>query len=292
MRYTLTSDELVLYVNSKGAELSSVKNKQGYEYLWQGDSEIWPRQAPVLFPIVGKLKDNCYKFGENGYTLPQHGFARDSEFNLLSQGPQELCFELSSDETSKAAFPFDFNFKLRYFLKNNNLLCSYAVKNTGNGPMYFSLGAHPGFNISLSKLRGEHFPYLEFERNELLLSALSFGLLSGEKHRLSLSENRLPITSHLFNNDALVMEGGQIERLSLYLDAEGRKIELSCPGWPYFGIWSKPDPRDATIKFLCLEPWFGVADTMNHDGLLKNKIGILNLDPGKTFNVAFELGFF
>lgn len=292
MRYSLTSDALVLNVNSKGAELCSIKNKEGYEYLWQGDPEIWPRQAPVLFPIVGKLKDNRYRFGDNTYTLPQHGFARDSEFSLVNQGPQELSFELSSDQNSRAVFPFDFNLKLRYVLKNNILLCSYEVKNTGDGPLYFSLGAHPGFNISRPKHKGEHFPYLEFEKNELLLSALSAGLLSGEKHRLGLSENRLFIHPELFKNDALVMEGGQTEALSLYLDAEGRRITLSCSGWPYFGIWSKPHPRDATLKFLCLEPWYGVADSINHDGQLKNKNGILNLEAGKTFEAAFELGFF
>lgn len=292
MRYTLTSDKLVLNVNSKGAELCSIKNKQGYEYLWQGDPEIWPRQAPVLFPIVGKLKDNRYSFGDSIYTMSQHGFARDLEYSLVKQEPQELVFELNSDEISRSTYPFDFRLTLKYLLKSNILLCSYEVKNTGEDTMYFSIGAHPGFNILLSKHHGKCYPYLEFKKSELVLSNLSGGLLSGEKHRLSLSETRLSIHAELFKNDALVAEGGQIEGLSLCLDAEGRKIDLSCSGWPYFGIWSKPDPKDATLKFLCLEPWFGVADNINHDGLLKNKSGILHLDAGKTFDAAFELSFF
>ncbi len=292
MRYTLISDRLSLSVDSKGAELNSIKDKGGYEYLWQGDSGTWSRRAPVLFPIVGKLRNNAYSFSNKTYTLPQHGFARDLEFDLVKQEERELILGLVSNETTRAVFPFDFELRLGYALKNNILQCSYAVKNTGNTALYFSLGAHPGFNVRQSSNKGASFPFLEFEKEELLVSGLHEGLLSDEQQGLRLHNNRLLLNPVLFKDDALVMEGTQIAKLNLCLDAEGRKIQLSCPGWPYFGIWSKPDPKDGTLNYVCLEPWYGVADSVNQRGELQNKKGILKLDAGKTFEAAFELGFF
>jgi galactose mutarotase-like enzyme len=292
MRYTLSSDQLNLSIDSKGAELRSIKHQNGYEYLWQGDTAIWPRCAPVLFPIVGKLRNDSYALAGKTYTLPQHGFARDLEFTVVRQTAQELILELSSSEVTKANFPFDFELRVGYSLLDNTLKSSYSVKNTGHGSMWFSLGAHPGFNVSLVVHEGLKYPYLETERNEFIINGLSSGLVSEEHYPLALSEKRLDISSGLFQNDALVMEGAQIKTLTLHLDPLGKKITLSCPGWPYFGLWSKPNPLDGALKFVCLEPWYGLADSVNHTGELKNKKGILSLEAGQTFEAAFELGFF
>lgn len=292
MRYTLNSDELSVSLNSKGAELCSIKNKQGHEYLWQGSPEIWPRQAPVLFPIVGKLKNNAYFFENHHFSMSQHGFARDEEFALYKHEANELAFVLGSDNKSKLAFPFDFELKLTYTLNGNALKCGYEVNNVGKGSMYFSLGAHPGFNLAFAKQTTSATPYLQFKKTELLLSALNNGLLAEEKRVLTIPNGCLYLQPLLFANDALVLEGAQIDQVTLSLDEDGRAIQLRCPGWPYFGIWSKPDPIDGNLKFLCLEPWYGVADSQNHNGNLVNKKGVLELSEGKTFGTAFELHFF
>jgi len=292
MRYTLISENLSLSVDSKGAELCSIKHQNGYEYLWQGDAGIWPRRAPVLFPIVGKLRNNAYSLAKQQYTLPQHGFARDLEFVVIKQDAGEIVLELTSNESTKPLFPFDFELKLAYSLVNNSLTSSYSVRNTGPQTMYFSIGAHPGFNVSFVRQNETQFPYIECEQRALTAKKLSSGLISRESYTLALPEKRLSLTPELFHNDALVMEAAQINSLSLYPEPTGRKITLFCPGWPYFGIWAKPNPKNGSMEFVCLEPWHGIADSIDHSGELKNKKGIISLEPDKTFEASFVLGFF
>jgi galactose mutarotase-like enzyme len=289
MLYTINSDQLSISVETKGAELCSIKTPDGFEYLWQASPEIWPRKAPVLFPIVGKLKNNIYNLGHNTYSLPQHGFARDMEFRLVKREKTELCFELRSDEKTKANYPFDFCLQLGYVLSKNKLSCTYSVINTGDQTMFFSIGAHPGFNIDL---KHANFPYLEFEKDVLDLSLLDLGLISEKKQHLSLANKRLKIDPQLFQNDALVMENGQIKKISLCLNSEGRKIDLVCPGWTFFGIWSKPHPLKGTLDFVCLEPWLGIADEIGHKSKFEDKKGIIQLEAQAGFNSAFELSFY
>jgi len=291
MVYTLNSEALCLRVNSMGAELNSVQNKSGFEYIWQADPAVWQRHAPVLFPIVGKLNNNRYTYRQNNYSLTQHGFARDQEFSLVYQNEKELMFELKSGENTKTIYPFDFCLQLGYVLQKSALICSYNVKNTGSNTLLFSIGAHPGFNVEHSQ-NGAEGPYLEFEKDELLVTQLNAGLLSDTKRRLALPNKRLDVCSELFEKDALVMENNQINALSLCLNMDGRKVEMSCADWPYFGIWSKPSPKNGAINFVCLEPWQGIADAENHNGNLENKKGILHLESGKSFVASFELRFY
>jgi galactose mutarotase-like enzyme len=291
MLFTLQSEEISLRVDGRGAELRSIKNNQDYEYLWQANPAVWPRHAPVLFPIVGKLKNNQFIYKQNTYTLNQHGFARDHDFLPLIHNRHELSFVLISNENTKANYPFDFKLQLSYLLNKNTLLCSYKVENTGTDALFFSLGAHPGFNLEPPK-NNEEYPFLEFEKDELVLNELQSGLISDTIRKRALPNKRLKLSSELFEKDALVMSNHQINALSLYLNAGGRKVSLSCRGWPYFGIWSKPNPASGNLDFVCLEPWHGLADKINHSGSLETKTGILNLQPAKAFEAAFELSFY
>lgn len=290
MQFTLESEELTVQVQRHGAELLSIKNKAGEEYLWQANPGIWPRRAPVLFPIVGKLIENRYTYNQQAYRLPQHGFARDMDFELSRSSSQELEFTLHSSETSKLEYPFDFTLKLGYSLIQNTLRCSYWLSNTGGSTMLFSLGAHPGF--VLPNKQNQPAPYLSFQTQELFLTPLRNGLITEEKRRLKLEEKQLTLSAELFHNDALVMQDRQIEYVSLNLDQKGKRIELYCKGWTNFGIWSKPDPNTGELKFICLEPWHGIADSVKHDGAFENKRGLLRLQPEKCFESAFELRFY
>lgn len=285
MQHRLSSSKLNITVNSLGAELSSVRNIAGLEYLWQAGKEVWPRHAPVLFPIVGRLSNNSYTVDGAAYSMGQHGFARDLEFELIEGSSGHCLFELRSDAGTRQAFPFEFVFRIAYRLEEDRLSCSYQVSNPSAGRLLFSVGAHPGFNCPL--LPGEAFEdyYLEFERHDLYCTQLDNGLRTGRKQRLLLESKRLQLSPALFDQDALVFENGQIDRVSLCSARTAHKITIDCAGWPYFGIWAKK----GTSRFVCLEPWYGIADHVETNGRLAQKTGILQLAPGHDFNCSFSV---
>ncbi len=283
----LHSDALSVSILHRGAEMSSVRSRAGLEYLWQADAGVWARHAPVLFPIVGKLKDNCFRYEGQPYSLSQHGFARDCEFSLIENTSASCLFELRSNEKTKTNFPFDFALRIGYFLEGDVLQTRYEVENPDKKTLFFSIGAHPGFRCPLEE--GERFEdyYLEFEGSSYSLSALRDGLRDGQTKPLDLTNNKLYLTDTLFDQDALVFERGQIQRIWLCSSKSSRKISLSCPNWPYFGIWSKKGCQE----FVCLEPWYGIADSGETDQDLTRKQGILRLLPGESFSCAFDLRF-
>lgn len=286
--YRLTSGKLQIGVRPHGAELCSIRNKNGFEYLWQADPEIWPRHAPVLFPVVGRLRENRYELEGQYFPLNQHGFARDQAFSCRNHDPHELVFELRNSEITRKNYPFDFCLVIRYSLDGDTLFSHYEVENTGNTSLYFSIGAHPGFNLSSSEKIFK--PKLTFETDQLQVTGLSEGLLNKERKTLLLQNKTLTLSPELFANDALVLEGAQVERVKLIVNAEGRGLEMNCKGWPYFGIWSKVIREN--LQFVCLEPWHGVADSYEVKRPLPEKQGVLMLEPGNRFEAGIQIRFF
>jgi galactose mutarotase-like enzyme len=286
--YSLQNNLLSVTVNSLGAELSSLKSGQT-ELIWQADKNIWPRHAPVLFPVVGKLKNDSYTAGDAEYKLSQHGFARDMEFALNSQGENTLEFELTANEDSMKSFPFHFSFIIRYKLDGNKLSISYNVFNPDNTPLYFSVGAHPGFNCKRVPEESLNDYYLVFEsKKELKAQKLQGGLISDTSFSIPLQDNTLKLTANLFDNDAIVLKNNQVDSLTLVSSKTDLKIKMTCDNWPYFGIWSKK----GSDAFVCLEPWYGIADSVNSGGRIENKEGILPLGPQDTFSCTFSLEVF
>lgn len=284
---SLSSAHLTVKFKKQGAELCSVKNKTGTEFIWQGNPDVWPRHAPVLFPIVGRLANN--KYNENGvdFELGQHGFARDMVFNLVEQTDDSCCFELQANESSKKNYPFDFNLKIGYQLNGSILTTTYKIYNPSSAMLPFSIGAHPGFRCPL--LNHETFEdyYIRFEGNNYELSLLSNGLRTGQKKTLLLTNKTLDLNPELFNNDALVFENRQINTISLCSKKSAHCITLSSVNWPYFGIWTK---RGCT-EFICLEPWHGIADLESANGELQSKEGLHWLAPKSEFSAFFSLEF-
>jgi galactose mutarotase-like enzyme len=282
----LSSDVLTVTVNSHGAEISSVKNKSGFEYIWQADKTVWARHAPVLFPIVGKLKDNFFIYEGKKFELPQHGFARDMPFELISEDTGCCTFQLVSSVETDMKYPFDFVFRITYELNGSRLITKYQIRNLFARDMYVSVGAHPGFNCFEGNRLEDH--YIEFETDSLTQTRLHEGLLSDVKLPLPLPGRKLNLSVELFDNDALVFEDSQIHKLSLCSKTSDRKITMECKDWPYFGIWSKK----GCDKFVCLEPWYGVTDTVNASQQIKEKKGIIHLAHSQEFNCEFSLTFF
>jgi galactose mutarotase-like enzyme len=285
MTYQLHSDLLHVEIKPEGAELTSIRNNNHTQFLWQADTNIWPRHAPVLFPIVGKLKENQFTYEGNRYEMGQHGFARDMLFTCTAHTGSSATFELNSSEATKVKYPFDFRFLIRYQLSGSTLTTHYTILNTGNLDLPASVGAHPGFNCPV--MPGETFEgyYLEFEKDSLELTALNNGLRKDGKELLNLDNRTLPLKPALFDNDALVFENNQVQRISLKSRKSPLKITLTCPDWPCFGIWSKKGCN----QFICLEPWYGIADKESASGRLAEKEGMLIIAPGAEFSGGFSI---
>lgn len=285
--FQLKNKQLTITVKSFGAELcSAVSNETNIEYIWRADPSIWPRHAPNLFPIVGKLKGGQFTYKNNFYSLPQHGFARDNDFICIEQSEDYLLFELKANENLLLNFPFDFSFQVGYRLSGNRIDVSYSVFNPDNKDMYFSVGAHPAFNCPLQN--NESFDDYELvfpNKDSLTINTLNDGLITHHTKEIPLDNHTLKISKQLFDNDALVFMNQQIEEVKLVSCKSTHGVSLVSNGWPYYGIWSKKGSE----QFICLEPWYGIADSETMMETFEKKTGILKLDPKQTFNCSFEV---
>jgi galactose mutarotase-like enzyme len=287
MQTVLSNDRLTVAVNRKGAEVCSVKNKEGMEFIWQADPSVWNRHAPVLFPIVGKLKNNSFHHKGQTYQLGQHGFARDMEFETGPSDAQSCTFTLRSGEKTRETFPFDFTLNIQYELQSNLLITTYEVHNPSHEELLFSIGAHPGFACPLHEFESYSDYYIDFGKDTLMQSALKDGLRNHHHKLTGLQGTRLYLSENLFDEDALVFENHQVSELSLCSSRSPRRISMSCEGWPYFGIWAKK----ASTRFLCLEPWHGIADSIHATGEFAEKEGIIRLGAGAAFSCSYSVCF-
>lgn len=280
METTLTNGILSAAILSKGAELSSLKDRFGREYIWEGDPTFWGKHSPVLFPIVGTLKDNRYTFGGTTYELSRHGFARDLSFDLLEHKGSCATFSLKSNAKTLAVYPFVFELRIVYTLAAHTLEIGYELYNRGNETLYFSVGGHPAF-----ALPGDFGSYsLDFKTHaKLTYHLLENELLSPETETVETHRGVLPLDYKLFKRDALVFKNIPSKSVSI-LKNGATFLTLDFPDFPDLGIWTKID-----APFLCLEPWFGHADTAFSQGALENKEGIRLVRAGAAFKAAFTI---
>jgi galactose mutarotase-like enzyme len=288
--FQLQNNDLIIKVKSFGAELCSVfSSKNNIEYMWQANLDLWPRHAPNLFPIVGKLKDNSFSYLNNNYQLPQHGFARDNEFICIEKTDSKLTFELTANEETLKHYPFHFSLLISYTLTANSLITNYKIYNPSNTEIYFSVGAHPAFNCPLQTSDTfEDYDLVFPTKKELVINTLSDGLIKNNTKTISLNENKLKVSKTLFDNDALVFMNSQIENVSLISNKTKHGVTMECTNWPFFGIWTKKNSE----KFICLEPWFGIADSETTNSNFTNKTGIIKLLPEQNFDCSFSVLFF
>ena len=263
-----------------------MKSAAGVEYLWQADPAVWPRHAPILFPIVGKLANDRYVHAGRTYAMKQHGFARDLDFELVDAARESLAFRLLPSAATREQYPFEFELAVRYRLDANHVAIEYVVRNNGQAPMPFSIGAHPGFALTWGLGDRIEDYFLEFERTETadphLLGADH--LLSGETVPALEKGKVLPLRRELFDRDALLFLGLASHKVSLCSRRQGRRLTVEFPGFPDLGIWAKP-----AAPFVCIEPWYGHADPPQSDGILFHKPGIIKLPPGGAFKCEHRI---
>ena len=276
----LENEKLRAVISPKGAELQSLTNKEtAMEYMWSGDAAFWGKHSPVLFPIIGSLKDDTYFYKDKTYHLPRHGFARERIFLKDQVSLEEAVFSLSQDAETLAVYPFAFLLRLRYVLKENTLACIYEVSNTGYDELLFSVGAHPAFAVPMVEGTNYNDYYLQFNATEQLHRwKLEEGLIADHAVRLPAPNGMLPLAHELFYEDAIVLKNMQSNKTTLACTKHVHGLHFNFDNFPFFGIWAS---RNA--NFVCLEPWCGIADSVNHDQQLKNKEGIITLDANTNW---------
>lgn len=283
----LENDKILIKADSLGAELKKlVLKKNNKDYLWHGDSKYWGRSAPVLFPFVGRLKDDKYVYNNQEYKMTQHGFARDKEFELIDQGENHLTFSLTEDKASLKKYPFKFRLEIKYKIKGNSLAVSYKVRNCDQKKMFFSIGAHPAFYWPLNKNENKEDYYLEFNKTETASRyLLESGLLNNQKEKLIEKSKKLELKADTFKDDALVFKDIKSEKIILKSRKSEAKVEMEFEGFPYLGIWS----QSAAAPFICIEPWHGIADSVDSSGKLEEKEGIMSLEAGNNFESTYVI---
>jgi galactose mutarotase-like enzyme len=288
----LNNGQVEASIHEKGAELQALRSiSTGINYMWTGDPAYWGKFSPVLFPIVGQLHDNKYLYNGKEHSLPRHGFARDRVFKAEQISDTAAVFTLTDDAESHAVYPFAFRLQVFYTLKSNQLIVRYLVNNTGKNDLLFSLGAHPAFVVPL-QVNGVQSAYedysLEFNRSTVLQRwKLTDGLLTNASTTIALENHSLPLNTALFKEDAMVMKGMPDNSIRLGCSKHQHGILFSWQNFPFFGIWAAPG-----APFVCLEPWSGIADHVDHDYQLTSKEGIQSLLPGADWSASWQVDCF
>ncbi|TYU01072.1 aldose 1-epimerase family protein [Listeria monocytogenes] len=284
----LENEVLLVEMKTAGAELTRIFHKDtGLEYLWNADSKFWGRHSPVLFPTVGRLVDDTYLVDGKQYHLGQHGFARDRDFQVIEQTENTVRFELDADEDSLAIYPYKFKLSIIYTIEKNTVAVSYEVENTDNKRIYFSIGAHPAFHLPLTDGTAFEDYYLDFGTEENLETLCLEGpYRSGDIKKIVDEPARyLPLSYDLFKNDALIFEALKQKEMTIKSDKTPHFVKVSFPEFPFVGVWTaKPG-----TPFLCIEPWYGIADGAGESVELRDKAGIEHLEPEAVFASEYEI---
>ena len=274
-----------LKIDSKkeGAELTSIIYN-GKEMLHQA-KEFWNRHAPVLFPIVGQIKNGETLINGKTYKMGQHGFARDMEFEELEKSERLHRYVLKSNEETLKKFPFDFELYITYTINDDELEVKYKVINNDNKEMIFGIGGHPAFICDYSSGNYE----IEFDNNETNIRFLELenGLISNRDGKNILRENKIQLEKDTFINDAIILKNVKSNKVNLINKKENKKVlEFDFTGFKYLAFWSK-----VGANFICIEPWMNTADKIDSDGNFKNKEDILKLKPKENFKCRYKIRF-
>lgn len=277
--YQIESNSLIVQVTSLGAEMKRLFSREWHrELLWLGDEKRWKRSAPILFPIVGKLKDDEYQLHGKTFKQSQHGFARDFEFKCTECGTSEAEFLLVATQETFNMYPFCFELRVRYKVDGNKVIISYFVKNDDRQDILFSIGAHPGFetkDIANYEIR--------FEKEEKEYFRSKAGLVNWGK-AFELKSQKIQVQADIFKDDALIFKKLKSKYVDLVDNKRNEVIRIHS-NTPFFGLWAKGDD----VPFVCLEPWYGVGDSFDHDKNFENKNGIITLPAGEVFGFSYTI---
>ena len=282
----ICSQQLTAEIDPLGAQLFSLKDPEGRDLQWNGDPAVWKGRAPILFPIVGALAGNRYELDGRTYSLFRHGFARERLFSLVERDAASALFRLDWDQETFRLYPFHFQLDLRFALTSASLRIVATVKNLeAHKELPASFGFHPAFRWPLpyGQARAGHF--LDFEKEEPapIRRLDSQGLVMPAEFETPVKNRKLPLRDELFAADAIIFDALASRRVT-YGAARGPKLEIAFGGMPHLGVWTKPG-----AEFICIEPWFGLADPQNRTGDFRAKPGLALLAPGASQDFAMTV---
>ena len=276
---TLKSDKLTVQISEYKAEVKSMKTTDGTEYMWQGGGDFWEGTAPNLFPIVGRLRDGYYTIDGKKYELGMHGFSYTSTFEVKEASEERAVFEICDSEDTYKSYPFRFCFQVVYELKGDTLKVQYVVENKDDKTMYYSVGAHPGYNVPLSK--GGYFDqyYFEFDREAKPIGyeLTPDGTLTGKKGEFGLIMDKiLPLAGQEIFVPTVFLEN-MATTVTLKSNKTRRSVTMTYEGFKYLALW-----HDDNSPFICIEPWTGTPELEGNSRELSEKMGITPIEAGKT----------
>ena len=294
---SISNGSLTASIDTMGAQLMSLRKGES-EYLWQGDSNWWPRRAPILFPIVGVLKDSKAESAEGTISLARHGLARLNQFEVVEQSPSSVTLQLKSTEETRKSYPYDFELKLIFSVAGDTLTQTYEVTNPANVVLPFTLGAHPAFNIPIPGVEAASLDqyHLSFTRSWTSYgpSITDEGLCDyTTPQRLIVNSDTLPLSWELIDREKTITLENVPDRCitltaSTEAPSEAHGIQMDFEGFDYLGIWSAAPG----CPFVALEPWCGIADTVDTDGVFEHKPGIISLDPEQSITKTLSIKVF
>lgn len=285
---TIRSGTLAATIKAQGAEMCSLRDAHGFEFIWQA-GPVWPRHAPLLFPIVGRLANDELRHRGKSYRMTQHGFARDSRFAWADRGEQRCSLVLEDSEATRALYPFAFRLTATYTLDETGLDLTLTIANTGDETLPASLGGHPAFNWPLQAGAAKQDHVLTFAHpEESPIRRLGGGLLRPASEPSPVEGRVLRLSEALFADDAIIFD--RIDSQSVrYAAASGAFatpwLELSWRGFRELGVWSKP----TGAPFICIEPWRGTASPAGFDGDFTDKPGLMHVAPGAEERLSFRI---
>lgn len=288
--YVLKNNYLEVNAKSHGAEITRVLGKKdNTDFLWNGDKNYWGYHSPVLFPIVGKVKNNLYKIDGLNYTLNQHGLARLENFSLKEQTTDKLVFQLDYNEETLKVYPYKFSLKITHILEENKVTTKYEVENKDDKDIYFGIGAHPAFMCPIEKNEKFEDFYFEFDKAETakILKVNKDGLFTRDLENYLENESKINLNFDIFKDDALVFENLKSNCISLKSQKSKKHIKFDFSEFPVLGLWTKED-----YPFICIEPWFSHADYEDFEGDFKEKEGIIKLAKNDIFKCKYSVVYF
>jgi galactose mutarotase-like enzyme len=286
--HSIKNNILQISVKEAGAELCSIKSiSSDKEYIWQGNPEVWAAHAPNLFPIIGCLKEDGFLYKGEEYKCPKHGFFRkNNKVSLIDKSKDTLTFGLGSDEETLKIYPFKFKFEIKYILRGNKLIVEHTIINKGDEEMLFSLGGHPGFNCPMNSDETYRDYYLQFEKPETAETwhVEPNGLIGKNTTPIFDEPTKIKLHPKIFDNDALVFKNLNSSKISLKSEKSNQVLTVSFKDFSYLGIWAKPNS-----DFVCIEPWLGIADSVDSSRNFEEKEGLIKLAVGKTFVANYSI---
>lgn len=282
----INNDTLTLTISEHGAELQSIRDAKGQEYLWDGDPHYWGRHSPILFPLVCGLWQDTYRVDGKEYHLSRHGFARDTDFKVVRKAADRITFALSDSEETLKVYPYHFNLAISYRLEGNKIHVVWHVENTDNKTIFFQIGGHPAFLVPGARkgepLRGR----LRFDnpRPERLYGN-DHGCLVKGYHPVETDNGIWAFTEDSFRDDALIFDRSQLRHIELLDDDDNAVVTVDCKT-PALGIWS---PAGKHAPFVCIEPWYGIHDWAGFEGEFKDKYLMNQLLPGASFMSEYTI---